>query len=818
MKTLMKQDKKTAKKAKPLSEKQKRFNNLFEKAHTFRSTSTRGTTISGYTNEQVWEVQEDYAYPVFEQRDEENGYRSNVRSPEIIGRIQSMMQKMVKLNLGFVTRARRPEAEKLSKVISILLEETFQKNGFTYRIIDAFQQLLTHGTALMTVDYMVKKRPVKVAKSYDEMSKEEIAQFKKDKKLVYKDVIKVDKRDVVLINRRLETVYIDPDATSVHGDSGNAGYYFLREDVSFDRFKSLYYNRPSYDMEAIKRVKPASSTSVDTYGEDNEFAPEKQDNGDYVRILTMSDYDNDLYMVKANDEFIYEGPLPYDHKKHNLILMRAIKRSSSVYGVGLVDLLLSIVTQIELLQNAVYDHAMLTSNPIMLVDSTQHANFSRYYKEAQPGLMIPVRDVGRTVVPLKQQALSMDIFQAVGSLQRDAVVASQIDPSQLGVVSKNSTATANMINREVVDAFVNYLATTMTESVEEIANQVLALLYQFLTQKDIEEYDLGKNEGKIQPSKVYRIDDVDIDIEWGDKDKYVKDIKVEERTGKVSFLPISEQLFTVAGSDGEEPILLSPTDFDIQLSAESKEVLSESLEIQRMKEDLAQLAPFMVDPNDKAKVAQHPTPWINGPAYLEAYFDKAKKDKGLLISKKEEVEKAQERAEAQNKEMMNMVRSVPQAGEIEEHIKMHLDLKLAVDTRLAELNAEIEKERKASELVQMEAQQMMAMSQGMGQMPNFPEIPQPDTEMLRKQEVLSEISNILSEHISIDSMPAYMATETIGKPPAPTQPQAPMLGGQGGNTIMGGTGNMGGAAPPIPQPEQPIAGGGPGMVGGYMGV
>jgi len=62
--------------------------------------------------------------------------------------------------------------------------------------------------------------------------------------------------------------------------------------------------------------------------------------------------------------FIYEGPLPYNDKKIPLAALRSYKAPYQLYGIGLPDLLIPVVTQIELISNAVYDYIMYTTNPM----------------------------------------------------------------------------------------------------------------------------------------------------------------------------------------------------------------------------------------------------------------------------------------------------------------------------------------------------------------------------------------------------------------------------------------------------------------------
>ena len=51
-----------------------------------------------------WEIQRKFAYYYYSDISQSDGYRANVKSPEIVGRIQGTLQKMNKFNLQFVVR------------------------------------------------------------------------------------------------------------------------------------------------------------------------------------------------------------------------------------------------------------------------------------------------------------------------------------------------------------------------------------------------------------------------------------------------------------------------------------------------------------------------------------------------------------------------------------------------------------------------------------------------------------------------------------------------------------------------------------------
>lgn len=798
---------------KRLTETEKEFNDLFENAILQRESScfweagTGGESgSSGGDWMTRWDLQEQLAIMWFGQIDQSEGYRANVKSPEIAGRIQSTMQKLVKLNLEFEVRPKRPEAKAFAEVAQIMINDVFKKNKFKFRLNDAYYDAIRHGTSFVSVDFMVRKRKVKMPVTKEEhMTDEEKKAVKEKSEIPYREVTILDQRDVVIANRRIQELYFDPTARNIHEDLYYAGYYFDTMMMPKKRFLKLYKDKPGYKN--IDKVKSVSEMADNSDDNETWFKPPKDVTGDYVYVVKGWDYDNDKFIVRANDQFIYESPLPYKHKKLNITALTPFKLPEQFYGIGLIDFLIPIVTQIEMLQNAIYDYTMYTTNPILMVEKNVYNDFSRHYRKAKPGLMIPVMDVNRAVAPLKYMPLSMDVFQALSSLQRDAVIASQVDPSQLGVVQKNATATANMINREVMDAYVNFIMTNFTEGLNEIASQVFALQHQYLTDKDVYEVMNGGEVDKVDEYRMVAVEDKQIDIDWDNKEVNIQDVP-----GSTGYLEIRPELFFYTKDDKE--VCIRPEDFDIELTAESKEIISEALEAQRMKENLAQLSGFMVDPSDKQKTAQHPMPLVDATSFMEEYFEKNKINKRHLVRKDEEIKKSTERAMEQNQEMFNGIAAVPEAGEIDEHLQVHEELL----KNLQAVKAQTE------EKIKMQQEQFMAqadpnmVAMGLVQAPM-------DPQAMALLQRLQRTIQLLTEHITLDSEPAYMRTALTVQNAQVAAPM-PGAGGQGGQTMMGGMGNMGGAAPANPQmaginqnmPQQGgMTQGGPGMVGGLMG-
>jgi hypothetical protein len=760
-------------KASKLSKNELRFNELFTNAVDKRGNSCFwGSATSNW--EDRWDLQDKLAIMWFDMKDQSDGYSANVKSPEIAGRLQSIMQRLAKVNLGFVVKHKREDAKFAAQVAQIMVNNAFTAGGYKYRLNEVFYDALRHGTAAMLVDFVVRKRKVQIPVTKEElMTAEEKKKLKENSELPYREYTMVDKRDVVVNPKRINELYFDPNARNIHGDDYYCSYYFDAVSVSHERFLKLYKNRRGY--KDVDKVKKAGEKQDERY-EDVTLEVPSDNEGDYVHIVKMWDYDNDRYMERANDVFIKECPLPYNHKKLNVVLLTPFKLPEQLYGISLIDLLLPVVTQIEQLQNAIHDYVSYTTNPVLMVEKSMYNEFARHYRSVQPGLLLPVSDTSRAVAPLKYSPLSMDVFQALSSLQRDAVIASQHDPSQLGVIMKNSTATANVINKEVTDAYVNFVLENFIEGLNTVAKMVLALQYQFLTEDEVIERLNGKmeKESTAEPRKL-RLDNMEVDIDWDEKT-----VNLIDKPGAASFLELNSKLFETEGG------YITPDDLDVELTAESVEILSKALRIQQSKENFAQLAQYMVDPNDRQKVAAHPMPLINGVSFMEEHFEINSINKKHLLNRERQLSEDIKEAEEQNRAMVNLEKPIPEPGRSREHIKVHEQLISSVSVMIDNLKQGI----------QEAMQNPMAMQ---------------DTSSMEQLQKLSQVLQIAIDHIGIDASPVWTSPDQVQQ--QGISQQTP--GGMGGNTAFGGVGNMGGGNPAMPNP---IGGagmqGGPGQMGG----
>lgn len=704
-----------------------------------------------------WDLQEkiDLGWAQPPKQDE---FESNVKSPMSSGRIESTMHKLKKLDLQFVVRPddiKDPKDKRKARVIQELLNNLFERREYKARMVTWFKDCLVHGTAFMHVYYLRKKRKVQMPKTdVDKMSDEEKEKLQNREKLFEEDVL-YDYDDIAFEPVKIQEIFVDPSARNLHGTSYEAQYIIRRMLPSLAQFKAMYSADP--DAKNVNKVRPVSHY----IGEETEFfePPTDVDNDEYVEVLHYYNKAEDKYVVVANDVLIKDMPLPYKHKQLPFIKIDAYEVPHQFYGMGIPDKLMNIQGEEEILKNLVYDRLHITANPIVKVKKSIYGEFSKAYQTAEPGLMIPVNQQD-DVEPLEYQTMNFDMFRGIDALNRDAVLATQIDPIQMGVNQKYVSATTSMLTKEQMDTYILSLVETWTEPLNTAAKQIISLMEQFYTVPRVEAA------GKTAKNKRVRLADIEINP---------KTLEVTEKRGKYTDLEISEEYFNING------------DWDVEVDSESVEVQSKAIEMQKSQAAIAQLAPFMVDPQNTQATMQHPTPWVDGPKTLEWYMETNNIPRELMAVLAEDEDISIERAELQGKKMLggDIVPGIP--GESEVHKKVHVgqlrvinDQRQKIEDQLGELPPEM-------------MQMIMQTPEG------------------QKLQELDEKARILADHLRTDDLPkaagVQVAADQAAPPPPPEVPMPPGLTPAGGGQppMPAGGNQQSGMAPQMPEGRPPMA-------------
>lgn len=706
--------------------------------------------------ESRWDLQEKVVLGWSEPPSQDE-YESNVKSPMASGRIDATMNKLRRLDLQFIVRpddVKDPKDKRKARVVQELLNNLFQRRAYKTRLMSWFEDCLIHGSAFLHVYYLKKSRKVKQPNiDTKKMSDEEKEKIKSGEK-VYKEEEIYDYDDIAVEPVKMQEIYADPSARTLHGTSYEAQWVIRRMLPSYDQFKAMYKNDP--DAKNVSKVRPVSYYVKE---EVEFFEPPKDiDDDNYVELLHYYDKARDEYIVLANDVVIKEMPLPYRHKQLPFVKINAYDVVHQFYGMGVPDKVLNVQSEEEILKNLVYDRLHITANPMMKVKKSVYGEFSKAYQTGEPGLMLPV-NAQDDVMPLEYPTMNFDMFRAIELLERDAVMATQIDPIQMGVNQKYVSATTSMLTKEQMDSYITALIDTWTEPLSILAKQIVSLMSQFYTVPRVEAA------GKTARNRQVRLIDIEINPDTLD---------VKESRGKYTYLEIKPDFFDING------------DWDIEIAPESVEVQSRAIEMQKSQANLAQLAPFFVDPSNPQSVMMNPNGYIDGPKTIEWYLETNSLPKDLMATTTEDEDISVERATLQGKKMIagESVPGIP--GEPEAHKKVHVKQMIIVNEKKAEIDKQFEQV----------PQEMLPMMM--------------NTDMGRQLMQLDKISNIFAEHLMEDDKPKVLEVQGSVQSGMPQQPQVPMPpgltpAGSAQPPAPAGGNQQSGMGPELPQQGRPTS-------------
>ena len=727
----------------------------FKSARDSRQNGSYWGTSAGGDWEPRWDLQEKVNIG-WSKPPSQDEFQSNVKSPMSSGRVEATMHKLRKLDLQFVVRPddiKDDKEKRKARVVQELLNNLFQRRAYKSRMMEWFNDCLVHGSAFMHVYYLRKKRSVEMPKLDTKNMSDEEKDKVKNKEKVYEKKDIYDYDDIVFEPVKIQEVYVDPSARNLHGTSYEAQWIIRRMLPSITQFKAMYRGDP--DAKNVSKVRPASAY----IGEETEFFEPPRDikDNDYVELLHYYNKAEDRYVVVANDVVIKDMPLPYMHKQLPFVKINAYEVLHQFYGMGIPDRLMNIQGEEEILKNMIYDRLHITANPILKIKKSIYGEFSKAYQTAEPGLMVPVNQQD-DVQPLEYQTMNFDMFRGIEALTRDAVIATQIDPIQMGVNQKYVSATTSMLTKEQMDGYITALIDSWTEALNVAAKQCISLMSQFYTVPRIE------SAGKTAKNKQIRLTDIEINPETLD---------VSEKRGAYTYLKIKPEFFNING------------DWDIEIAPESVEVQSRAIEMQKSQASIAQLAPFMVDPSNPQSVLANPAPWIDGPKLLSWYMDTNGIPKEIMATAQEDEDITVERATLQGKLMLGgeAVPGIP--GESEAHKAVHVKQLTIVNKQKNGLEKQLE---------QLDPMQMEFIM---------------NSEYGEKLKELDKLANIFAEHLMSDDKPKVMGVPeaiTGGKPQQ--QPQVPMPPGMtpagGGQPPMPAAGNQqSGMSAGVPEQGRP---------------
>lgn len=754
-------------------DKRNKLRDLFEKARLHRANSCIWREDGNYNKH--WDEQEKIALGWgWDQFDENGDFTSNIKSPMTVGRIDAMIHKLMKTNVHWTVLSVEDKDKIIAKVKEQLLDDFFYKGEVeeTQEII--LRNTCIYGTAWSRLYHLRDEREYTFLKEdINDMTDDEKKLAKEGKKVWGKKQTEVRYNNAVWEPLEIRAVYVDPDARDLHSQYYSAKYWFLKRVLHIDDFKAEFGNDPdAFNVDKVKTV----GEYYESYDEDPFYKVCKQPgHADYVVVFEYENELDDNYCVIANDIIIKDHPLPYNHKQLTLHRTVLIPHPHNLYGIGLTDRLRPHQIAEEITLNLIQDYVYRTIDKQFLVDDIAFGDLAQQYL-AGGSKFIPMdtqngRPMSSLVYEMANTPISFDVFKTLEILEKNATLASQVDPSQANLVQKDVTATSIMNMKELSEAFVAYVLKNYGRTLVRVGKQLDALNTQKLTVPEVKRI-IGKD-GKEKYEEKFRKVRLD-------GFKIVEDVNDDQES--------ELRMEQIEGSSYFElkPGFLNPHDeCDIRLAAESFKIMSKGFEFQKAQELLAQLMPMAVDPNNPMQVANHPNPQVNVIKLLDYASEKLDFPKDILLhtSMNDDYERAT--AKADINQILNGHNTPGMAGRSPAHIEFENKALNAIDTQIELLQGEIEE-------IMASQQQAPMLDPMTGQMiqPEF-DLPQ---DKIDEVEFLIKAREKIAKHIMQDS--------TILTVPQPNEMAAPMqVPGMDANLIP--SGDLGGQVP-MPQGINPM--------------
>lgn len=747
-----------------------------------------GAVIAGGSWYERWNIQEKMALMWYRKPNSED-FISNIKSPMARGRINTFVNWMKKVNLEFGAKPNNKDDRNAAIMAEKVLNYWLENSNAKLALGDAWEDLAIHGNAFLKVSYVKESKEARFPKVKDLSKEEKEALDKGDRKLVFggKEKIQISD-DVVVEHVPIREAFPDPQARSLHGDTYRAGKFGRCRYVTLDYVKQAYGDHPN--VKYIDKVKGsmAYKNLTDYFFE----PPTDYQNDDIVELMELEDQDNDKFWVVANDICIIgydnDEPLPSNHKEISYHKLDFIRVPGQLFSIGICDLLENIQASYEVALNMVADYVYRTYNYRLLIESDNYGEIKQALQRTGD-MFIPIdasdgKPLTSKVMPLPNSQIGFDIFTFLDLLEKNATLATNVDPAQMALLAGSKTATSDILNKELLMTMIGgVVENNIQGDLRQVGRQAWKLMQQHYKVKKVKKIigEDKKEKDKLVPRTI-RFDGIELQI---NQDTGI--LEEHEIEGDYSFFELTDEY------------LNTKDEVDVFIKSESAEVQSQALEEQRISEEFAQLAPFMVDPNNATQVMNHPMPMIDANKWFREYFYVKRLPVDLLINQNKDTSQAVKTAEDHVMKILADESAPAIPGQSSAHLEYEYQVLDALIFKAEELSKAMEKEM-ATQFNQMltQMQQMYPQDPYTGQFvdpmtgqPVEPPTPQPNPDKLAQLESVESKIEALEKHIMIEAMPAAMRNSRIATI------NSTGMNGQGGQPPMQTPAPEGAGAPPI---------------------
>lgn len=708
--------------------------------------------------------------------------QSNIKSPMSAGRIKAFLNKIKKLNFAYEAFPNNDDDRNAAKVASKLLNYIWKNSDSKNQFLLAADDAATYGNGFFREQYIVEKKMLSFARTND-LSEDELKEMQDNNKIFFSDPVeKVVTESPEMLFVPIRELFWDPVARTDHGPIYAARDVVWRRVMPVDTAKELLRNM--YGTKNIDKIKATSQYVMDSSVEPFFETPKDTVGGEYVEWLEYENHVKDQYRIVVNDIPVLDQPLPLNHKELTFHKLDYDKVTGQFYHRGIPAQLANIQGGTEILSNLMTDYTYRAIKTKWMVGSSIAGEVDEDAMSDDSNIIIVDDSLGVDIRTKVQQItmapIQYDVFRLIDIYERQATIATGIDPSQMSVMPAGKTATATLQNKEQIEATISGVIENFVEGgLKSGGRQRWANVRQQWKLPKISKI-IGDADEEDMPRTI-RLDNIEI--------------KLEDKTKELTLKPSEKDysFFDVSG------YLDTKEELDIMIRPDSLEIESKALKEQVTRQNVAQLAPFMADPRNQQQMQMHPYPYINGPKWFQKHAAELRIDNDELIQPEVNDEIAIKSADDDVTRILNGENVPGTPGVSEAHRRREAQVAMAIQAKLQELQTEIDQEMQ--EILAMAQPQMDEMGQPIP-MP----APQPDP---KKQEQLKKITDThmrLLRHLSADNLPIGVMEDVAATPQGP----APQQGG--GQPQVG-------QPQSVPMPSQPaMANGGASGMPSNMGA
>lgn len=404
-----------------------------------------------------------------------------------------------------------------------------QESGWDTQLTYALIDMRIKGVGFLELGYMEKYKKIRQA----------VYAKDKDGSAIFSPANIVDTTEKTileydgLINRRLDpnNVWIDMNASDIHAPVDGAKIGIIK-----DVYDIFSFQREFESFKNVKAVRPVGlkSSPIETESEQN--PTERENEGDtladeYVHVYRVYLPDSDECYYVANNEVIYDGPIPYSDKKIPIALLKNLPIPGELYVPGEIAFTQQIAEVMNVILGLAIDNKKMGLQPHTFMEASDDLDPDDI--QTRPGGYTPVPkgfDVNRSLQNWAPPDMSGNVTEILSQMEKLLIQVSGVDVQAL-TPPPSEKVTQTLLKKEISNALLD-----LTVKFNEMNGLKDAFVQ--MSQKLMEFYPRKKVRNFLSPDGEY-------EEEIGYPKVMVRNYKVNEdineknpnKTSKISFTP-----------------------------------------------------------------------------------------------------------------------------------------------------------------------------------------------------------------------------------------------------------------------------------------